>query len=135
MHNKNMLVSFFFFSVALIIEELQCCFTDALIASTNRPATILAARGRANENISSFAKLQYDAFDPINAHHWANHIAWFRREVRFIDAESATIAEEVYDHLQSAKLAIDALHSMMAPPAKYRRDIGKRFIAKVGLSK
>ena len=37
------------------------------------------------------------------------------------------------DHLQSAKLAIDALHSMMAPPAKYRKDIGKRFIAKVGL--
>ena len=54
-------------------------------------------------------------------------------KVRFIDAESATIAEEVYDHLQSAKLAIDALHSMMAPPAKYRKDIGKRFIAKVGL--
>ena len=54
-------------------------------------------------------------------------------QVRFIDAESATIAEEVYDHLQSAKLAIDALHSMMAPPAKYRKDIGKRFIAKVGL--
>ena len=60
-------------------------------------------------------------------------VCTFVFQVRFIDAESATIAEEVYDHLQSAKLAIDALHSMMAPPAKYRKDIGKRFIAKVGL--
>ena len=118
-------------SVADIISQLQFCFTEELIASTKNPNTIMAARQRCNENISSFAKLQYDAFDPTNAHHWQNHIAWFRREVRFIDAESATIAEEVYDHLQSAKLAIDALHAMMK--TKYRQDIGKRFIAKVGL--
>ena len=35
-------------------------------------------------------------------------------QVRFIDAESATVAEEVFDHLQSAKLAIDAIHAMMS---------------------
>ena len=35
-------------------------------------------------------------------------------QVRFIDAESATVAEEVFDHLQSAKLANDAIHAMMS---------------------
>ena len=74
-------------SVSDIISQLQCCFTDQLIASTKNPKTIVAARERTNNDIESFIKLQYDAFDPSNAHHWKNHIAWFRREVRFIDAE------------------------------------------------
>ena len=79
----------------------------------------------------SFAKLVYDAFDPANAHHWQNQIDWFHREVRFVDAESASIAEEVFDHLLLSKLAIDALHSMIK--TNYRKDIGRRFVAKVGL--
>ena len=100
------------------------------MASTKNPNAIVAARGRTNNDIESFVKLQYDPFDPSNAHHWKNHIAWFKREVRFIDAESATIAEEVYEQIQSSKLAINALHDMMR--TNYRRDIGKRLIAKVG---
>ncbi len=52
-------------------------------------------------------------------------------QVRFVDAESASIAEEVYDHLLLSKLAIDALHSMIH--TNYRKDIGRRFLAKVGL--
>ena len=118
-------------SVSDIVSQLQFCFTDELIASTKNPKTIIAARKRSNDNISSFEKLQYDAFDPSNSHHWQNLISWFQREVRFIDAESAMIAEEVYDQIQSAKLAIDALYAMMN--TKFRLHIGKRFIAKVGL--
>ena len=117
-------------SVSDIIAQLQFCFTDQLIASTKNPQTIIAARERTNNDIDSFVKLQYDPFDPSNAHHWKNHFAWFRREVRFIDAESAQIAEEVYEEIQSSKLAINALHDMMK--TNYRRDIGKRLIAKVG---
>ena len=57
----------------------------------------------------SFAKLQIDSFDPANAHHWKNHIEWFHREVRFVDAESASIAEEVYDHLLLSKVYMEKL--------------------------
>ena len=82
--------------VADIIAQLHFCYTDQLIASTKNPASIVAARERTHNDIESFVKLQYDPFDPSNAHHWKNHFAWFKREVRFIDAESATIAEEIY---------------------------------------
>ena len=116
--------------VSDVISQLNFCFTDQLISSTKNPATIMGARERTNNDIESFVKLQYDPFDPCNAHHWKNHTAWFKREVRFIDAESATIAEDVYEQIQSSKLAIDALHDMMK--TNYREDIGKRLIAKVG---
>ena len=116
--------------VADIIAQLHFCYTDQLIASTKNPASIVAARERTHNDIESFVKLQYDPFDPSNAHHWKNHFAWFKREVRFIDAESATIAEEIYEQIQSSKLAIDALNDMMK--TNHRKDIGKRLIAKVG---
>ena len=116
--------------VADIISQLHFCYTDQLIASTKNPASIVAARERTHNDIESFVKLQYDPFDPSNAHHWKNHFAWFKREVRFIDAESATIAEEIYEQIQSSKLAIDALNDMMK--TNHRKDIGKRLIAKVG---
>ena len=117
--------------VANILSQLQHCFTDALIKCTRKPDLIIKAKQRTQEMTQSFAKLQIDSFDPANAHHWKNHIEWFHREVRFVDAESASIAEEVYDHLLLSKLAIDALYSMIQ--TNYRRDIGRRFLAKVGL--
>ena len=117
--------------VANILSQLQHCFTDALIRCTRKPDLIIKAKQRTQEMTESFAKLHYEAFDPSNAHHWKNHIDWFHREVRFVDAESASIAEEVYDHLLSSKLAIDALFSMIQ--TNYRKDIGRRFLAKVGL--
>lgn len=117
--------------VANILSQLQHCFTDALIQCTRKPDLIIKAKQRTQEMTESFAKLQYDAFDPANSHHWKNHIEWFHREVRFVDAESASIAEEVYDHLLLSKLAIDALYSMIQ--TNYRKDIGRRFLAKVGL--
>ena len=106
-------------------------YTDALIECTSKPDLIIKAKQRTYEMTESFAKLVYDAFDPANAHHWQNQIDWFHREVRFVDAESASIAEEVFDHLLLSKLAIDALHSMIK--TNYRKDIGRRFVAKVGL--
>ncbi len=118
-------------NVADILSQLQFCFTDELIACTKKPALIEKARKRTNEMTVSFAQLQYDSFNPNNGHHWKNHIEWFHREVCFVDAESASVAEEVYDHLLLSKLAIDALHSMIQ--TKYRQGIGKRFLAKVGL--
>jgi dynein heavy chain len=118
-------------SVANILYQLQCCFTDQLICCTRKPDLIVKARQRTQEMTESFVQLNYDAFDPANAHHWKNHIEWFHREVRFVDAESASIAEEVYDHLLLSKLAIDALHGMI--DTNYRKDIGRRLLAKVGL--
>jgi hypothetical protein len=43
--------------------------------------TILLAHEKINEIIVSFAKLQYDAFDPANGHHWTDHVSWFKRRV------------------------------------------------------
>ena len=117
--------------VSNILSQFHCCFTDALIKSTSKPDLIVKARQRTYEMTESYSKLIYDAFDAANAHHWQNHIDWFHREVRFVDAESASVAEEVFDHLLLSKLAIDALHGMIK--TNYRRDIGRRFIAKVGL--
>lgn len=117
--------------VANILSQLQCCFTTALIECTRKPDLIMKAKQRTHEMTESFSLLTYDAFDPVNSHHWKNHIEWFHREVRFVDAESASIAEEVYDHLLFSKLAIDALASMIK--TNYRKDIGRRLLAKVGL--
>jgi hypothetical protein len=117
-------------TVSDIISQLNFCFTDKLLSSTKNPATIIGARERINNHIETFVQLQYDPFDPSNAHHWKNHTSWFRREVRFIDAFAIYLAEDVYAQIQSSKLAIDALHDMMK--TNYREDIGKRLIAKVG---
>jgi hypothetical protein len=54
-----------------------------------------------------------------------------RLQVRFIDAESATVAEEVFDHLQSAKLAIDAIHAMMATNYRFDRSLKLRLHCEV----
>ena len=49
----------------------------------------MVAREKINEIINSFAKLHYDAFDPVNSHHWRDHVAWFRRRVRGLSRGSA----------------------------------------------
>jgi hypothetical protein len=48
--------------------------------------TILLAHEKINEIIVSFAKLQYDAFDPANGHHWTDHVSWFKRRVTAVEA-------------------------------------------------
>ena len=65
-----------------------------MIECTSKPDLIIKAKQRTYEMTESFAKLVYDAFDPANAHHWQNQIDWFHREVRFVDAESASIGKK-----------------------------------------
>ncbi|CAB4055562.1 DNAH [Lepeophtheirus salmonis] len=64
-----------------------------------------------------------------NEHHWRIHVAWFEREVRFLDAESARIAEETFDHLTSSGVSIKALEEMLG--TNFRRAIGDRFMDKI----
>lgn len=113
------------------VSQLECCYTNEFQQCTLKPELITAVREKIVEIIESFIALKFEVFDPINVHHWKLFMQWFEREVRFLDAESAKLSDEIFHHLVSSRLAIKALKSMKEK--NYRRVVGNRFLDKVGL--
>jgi len=65
------------------------------------------ARDKINEIIVSFAKLQYDAFDPANSHHWRDHVSWFKRRVTLINKKFRIWEIVTRDNLMSGIAAAE----------------------------
>ncbi|XP_071749938.1 dynein axonemal heavy chain 10 [Lepeophtheirus salmonis] len=115
--------------VSNVLSQLSKCFSPALMSMTSKSEAMNRGNDKINSITESFKNLSFNVFEMKNEHHWRIHVAWFEREVRFLDAESARIAEETFDHLTSSGVSIKALEEMLG--TNFRRAIGDRFMDKI----
>ena len=104
-------------------------FDPEIMKITTRPQYLQTAISKIKAVTEGLYCIKFKPFDKKNSHHWATLIAWFQREVLFLEAESGKIIEETFDYLIQSDRAAKMLRHLKT--LALREVIKKKYLKKV----
>ena len=115
--------------ICKILMEIKNCFDEDMKLITTKPKFLESAIKRIEGTTQGLYEMKFKPFDKNTSHHWATLMAWFQREVLFLEAESGKIIEETFDSLIKSDLAVNSLKQLKSKCL--REVIGKKYMKKV----
>ena len=102
-----------------ILIELKNSFLPEMKEITKKPQYIQKAIEKVKVITEGLYSIKFNPFDMKTNHHWGTLMAWFQREIIFIEAESGKIIEETFDYLISSDMAAKKLKRVKELPLRY----------------
>ena len=112
-----------------VLVEMKNSFDPEIMKITTRPQYLQTAISKIKAVTEGLYCIKFKPFDKKNSHHWATLIAWFQREVLFLEAESGKIIEETFDYLIQSDRAAKMLRHLKT--LALREVIKKKYLKKV----
>ena len=115
--------------ICKILMEIKNCFSEDMKQITSKPKFLQAAIEKIDATIQGLYEMKFNPFDKNSKHHWVTLMAWFQREVLFLEAESGKIIEETFDSLIKSEYAVSCLKKLKKKTL--REVIGRKYMKKV----
>ena len=115
--------------ICRILKEIKNCFSEDMKQITTKPKFLQAAIEKIDATIQGLYEMKFSPFDKNTKHHWVTLMAWFQREVLFLEAESGKIIEETFDSLIKSEYAVNCLKELKGKTL--REVIGRKYMKKV----